>query len=208
MRMRVLLPTMLSWGRSHWAVPAVEGGEGGGTVRCDGSARGGGCAELVIRAVVRVGWFPVLWGVRVMQTLLVTDMAMTLTDVYKLCVAPAQSQPQDMRLTRLQVVPYLVCCRPIGVINVRVDRDVHVNKVVVQRLPRSDISVIWHVPIVPVVDALHGLALMWGIILVLGSIKVDLDKFGQIGPTDRRACILHLLGHAALGTAHSVGWPP
>ena len=63
--------------------------------------------------------------------------------------------------------------------------------VVVDRLPRSDIGAVWHVPIIPVVNVLHSLALMWGTIVVPGSIKVDLDKFGQIGPADRRTCILH-----------------
>ena len=63
--------------------------------------------------------------------------------------------------------------------------------VVVDRLPRSDIGAVWHVTIIPVVDVLHSLTLIWGKILAPGSIKVDLDKFGQIGPADRRTCILH-----------------
>ena len=79
-------------------------------MRCDGSARGGRCAELVVCAVVRVGWLPVLWGVRVVQAFLVTDMAMTMADVYELCAwFPAQSQPRDMRLTRLEAVPFTWC---------------------------------------------------------------------------------------------------
>ena len=108
------------------------------------------------------------------------------------CVVPStKSAPRHATDTFRSCAIYLVCCCPIGVIYVRVDRDVHVDEVVVQRLPRSDIGAIWHVPIIPVVDVLHGFALMWGIKLVPGSIKVDLDKFGQIGPADRRACILH-----------------
>jgi hypothetical protein len=73
------------------------------------------------------------------------------------------------------------------VIDVRVPRDVHVDEVIVQRLPRSGIGAIWHVPIIPVVDVLHRLALIRRMMLVPGPVKVDLDKFGQIGPRDRRA---------------------
>ena len=46
-----------------------------------------------------------LWGVqvKVVQALLVTNVAMA--DVYKL----AQSQPQEMQVTRQQVVPFTWC---------------------------------------------------------------------------------------------------
>ena len=89
---------------------------------------------------------------------------------------------------QLQVYAIYLVCRPmVRGIDVRVTRDVHVDEVIVQRLPRIGIGAIWHVPIIPVVDVLHRLALIWRI----RSGKVNLDKFGQIGPVDRRACILH-----------------
>ncbi len=77
------------------------------------------------------------------------------------------------------------------VIDVKVTRAVHVDEVIVQRLPSSGIGTVWHISIIPVVDVLHCLALIWGVILGSGTVKVDLDKFGQMGPTDRRASIPH-----------------
>jgi len=87
------------------------------------------------------------------------------------------------------IVRYLVCY-PI-VIDVKVARDVHVDKVIVQRLPSSGIGTIWHISVIPVVDILHSLALIWGVILGAGTVKVGLDKYGQMGPADRRACVPH-----------------
>jgi hypothetical protein len=81
-------------------------------------------------------------------------------------------------------------CNPI-VIDVKVTRDVHVDEVIVYRLPSSGIGTIWHISIIPVVDVLHRLALIWGMIMGPGTVKVDLDKFGQMGPADRRASIPH-----------------
>ena len=81
-------------------------------------------------------------------------------------------------------------CNPI-VIDIKVTRDVHVDKVIVQGLPSSGIGTIWYISVIPVVDVLHRLALIWGMILCPGTVKVDLDKFGQMGPADRRANIPH-----------------
>jgi hypothetical protein len=87
-------------------------------------------------------------------------------------------------------MPIYLVCYPI-VIDVKVTWDVHGNEVIVQRLPTSGIGTIWHISIIPVVDVLHRLALIWGMILGPGAVKVDLDKFGQMGPVDRRASIPH-----------------
>jgi len=81
-------------------------------------------------------------------------------------------------------------CYPI-VIDVKVTRDVHVDEVIVHRLPSSGIGTIWDISIIPVVDILHCLALIWGMIMRPGTVKVGLDKFGQMGPADRRASIPH-----------------
>ena len=85
------------------------------------------------------------------------------------------------------------------VIDVKVTGDVHVDEIIVHWLPSSGVGTIGNIAIIPVVDVLHRLALIWGmmmttmmmmIILALGSIiKVDLDKFGQMGPADRRASV-------------------
>jgi hypothetical protein len=79
-------------------------------------------------------------------------------------------------------------CYPV-VVDIKVTGDVHGNEVIVQRLPTSGIGTIWYISIIPVVDVLHCLALIWGVILGPGAVKVDLDKFGQMGPADRRASI-------------------
>ncbi len=84
---------------------------------------------------------------------------------------------------------YLVC--NAIVIDVKVARDIHVDEVIVQRLPSSGIGAVWDVSVVPVVDVVHCLALICGMILCPRAVKVDLDKFGQMGPTDRRASIPH-----------------
>lgn len=94
---------------------------------------------------------------------------------------------QDGRVTDINA-KYLVCW-PMKLIDVRVTRDVHVEEGVVQRLPRSSVGVIWHITIVPVLDVLHSLTLIWRM-LTPGPVKVGLDKFSQFGPADRRADIL------------------
>jgi hypothetical protein len=78
-----------------------------------------------------------------------------------------------------------------------------VDKVIVQRLPSSGIGTIWYISIIPVVDVLHSPALIWGVILGTGTVKIDLDRFGQMGPAVRRASIPHQLGRTTLGTVHS-----
>lgn len=87
-------------------------------------------------------------------------------------------------------MPIYLVSDPI-VIDMKVTRDVHGGEVIVHRLPSSGIGTIWHTSIIPVVDVLHCLALIWGMILGPGTIKVDLEKFGQMGPADRRASIPH-----------------
>ena len=99
---------------------------------------------------------------------------------------------------------HLVWCR-LELIDVRVARKVRVEEIVVQRLPHSTVGAIWHVTVIPVVDVLHGVSLIWGI-LVPGSIKVGLDKFGQIDPKNWRASLPRQFD-AILGTVQSVGWP-
>jgi hypothetical protein len=103
-----------------------------------------------------------------------------MANVYKLCVS-ASRHATDTFVSCAIYLP-VVCCCPIGVVDhVRVDRDVHVDEAVVQRLPRSDIgAIIWHVPIVPVVDVLK-FALRLEVILVPG-INWSIDPAGpQIG---------------------------
>lgn len=68
-------------------------------------------------------------------------------------------------------------CYPI-VIDVKVTRDVHVDEVIVYRLPSSGIGTIWHISVVPVVDIIHCLALIWGMIMGPGTVKVDLINLG------------------------------
>jgi len=121
----------------------------------------------------------------VWYALLKTDMAI-MADVDELFYIRHKSQQTDPPA----VYDIYLVCYP-RVIDVKVTRDVHVDKVIVQRLPSSGIGTIWHISIIPVVDVVHCLALIWGMILGPGAVKVDLDKFGQRGPADRRASIPH-----------------
>jgi hypothetical protein len=45
-------------------------------------------------------------------------------------------------------------------------RRIHVKEVVVEGLPRSGICAVWHIPVIPVVDVLHDLALIWRMTLI------------------------------------------
>jgi hypothetical protein len=109
-----------------------------------------------------------------------------MADVDELCYI----QHEHQRLIRKQVMPVYLVCYPI-VIDIKITRDVHVDEVIVQRLPSSGIGTIWHISVIPVVDILHSLTLIWGVILGTGTVKVDLDKFGQMVPAVRRASIPH-----------------
>jgi len=112
-----------------------------------------------------------------------------------------------MRVFDIKLCHYLAWCR-LKLIDGRRARKVQVEIVIVQRLPHSSIGAIWHDTVIPVVEVFHCLALEleWRI-LAPGPIKVGLDKYGQMGPTDWRASLLRQLEHAALGTVRSVGWP-
>jgi hypothetical protein len=87
-------------------------------------------------------------------------------------------------------MPIYLVSYPI-VIDIKVTRDVHGDKVIVHRLPSRCIGTIWYISIIPVVDVLHCLALIWGMILGPGTIKVVLDKFGQMSPADRCVSVPH-----------------
>jgi len=80
---------------------------------------------------------------------------------------------------------------PPGIYRRTNDQTCCVEEGVVQRLPRSSIGTIWHTAVIPVVDVLHSitLKLIWRI-LIPRPIKVDLDKFGQMDPANRRAALL------------------
>jgi hypothetical protein len=62
------------------------------------------------------------------------------------------------------------------------------EEVVVQWLPHGRIGAIGHVTIIPVVDVLHSVTLIWGIVVPV-PVKVGLDENGQTGPTDWLACL-------------------
>jgi hypothetical protein len=91
---------------------------------------------------------------------------------------------QGVQLANIWSCDYLV--RSLRLVGMRITGDVHVEEIVVQRLACGSIGTIWHVPIIPVVDILDSFRLIWRILV---AIKVDLVKFGQIGPTDRRGCL-------------------
>jgi hypothetical protein len=82
---------------------------------------------------------------------------------------------------------HLVWCS-LELIDVRVAREVQMEEVVVQWLPHGRIGAIGHVTIIPVVDVLHSVTLIWGIVVPV-PVKVGLDENGQTGPTDWLACL-------------------
>jgi hypothetical protein len=82
-------------------------------------------------------------------------------------------------------MPHLWCS--LEFIGVRVARKIQIEVVVVQRLPHSRIGAIWHVAIIPVVDILHSVTLIWEVVVTV--VKVGLDINGQTGPADWRACL-------------------
>ena len=106
---------------------------------------------------------------------------------------------------RCEVMSFYLVWYSLKLIDVRVARKVQLE-VVVQRLPHSRTGAIWHVTIIPVVDVLHSVTLMWGVV-VPGPVKVGLDKFGQTDPADWRAGLPRGLDYAAFDTVRSVGWP-
>lgn len=82
------------------------------------------------------------------------------------------------------------------------------EKVIIHRLPHGSIGAIWHVTVIPIVDVFHCLALeLKSRILAHEPIKVGLDKYGQLGPTDWRASLLRQPEYVTFGTVRSVGWP-
>jgi hypothetical protein len=75
----------------------------------------------------------------------------------------------------------------LRLIDIQVTRDVHVEEIIVQRLACSIIGTIWHIAIIPVVDVLDSLTLIWRMLMPI-PMKVALDIYGHIGPTNRRGC--------------------
>lgn len=140
-----------------------------GTGWCVGAA--GGCQ--VVEDVCMVGQvcaarLPVLRGLRVRYALLEPHLAI-MADVDELCYVQHEGQrPIHKQLCSFRGI-YLCC--PI-VVDIKVTRDIQTQS--------SGIGKIWYISIIPVVDVLHCLALMWG--MILGHGKVDMDRFGQMRP--------------------------
>ena len=101
---------------------------------------------------------------------------------------------------------YLVRGSPLSLIGIpiaiTITMGVHRKKVVIQRLTCSSIGAKWHIAIIPIVNIIDSLSLM------NIPIMMHLDRFGQLGPTDRRHCLLRLPEYVARDLAPSVEWSP